>query len=176
MNYQYGKYPLCMRVIKHWEYLKYVLRHKWYVFLECCKLGIPFRGLLHDMSKFRPSEWFPYAEMFYGKYGNGFNGGYAWEHTANLQACDKYNEAWLKHQNRNPHHWQYWVLINDDDPAKCIFIPEKYYLEMIADWRGFSRAINGIDNTNDWYEKHKMKIKLHDFTRERIEILLKDSR
>ena len=163
-----------MKVSKHWKYLKYVLKHKWFVFIECCKSGMPLLGILHDMSKLRPSEWFPYAEFFYGKYGIGFNGGYAWEHTINLQTCDKFNEAWLLHQKRNPHHWQYWVLINDDDPTICLFVPEKYYREMLADWRGASKAIYGIDNTKEWYEKHKTKIQLHDFTRERIEILLKD--
>ena len=51
--------------MKHLKYLCYVLRHKWYVFIECCKLGIPVRGLVHDLSKFRPSEWFPYANFIH---------------------------------------------------------------------------------------------------------------
>ena len=25
---------------KHWRYFSYVLRHKWFVFVECCKLGV----------------------------------------------------------------------------------------------------------------------------------------
>jgi hypothetical protein len=51
---------------KFFKYLKYVIRHKWYVFLECCNLGIPFRGIFHDLSKFLPDEFFPYMNHFYG--------------------------------------------------------------------------------------------------------------
>lgn len=52
---------------KHLNYLKYVVRHKWYVFLACRELGVPFwQSVVHDASKFRPSEWFPYVNYFYG--------------------------------------------------------------------------------------------------------------
>jgi hypothetical protein len=51
---------------KHLKYLKYVLTHKWYVLLKCIELGIPWRGIVHDLSKFLPSEWSPYVEYFYG--------------------------------------------------------------------------------------------------------------
>jgi hypothetical protein len=51
---------------KHWNYFKYILKHKYYCFIECWKLGIPWRGIVHDLSKFRPCEWFPYVEYFYG--------------------------------------------------------------------------------------------------------------
>jgi len=94
--------------MKHLRYLKYVLRHKWFVFIECFRLGIPWRGLVHDLSKFRPSEWFPYVEKFYGGWKD-INS----SHPVN-QAFDK---AWLLHQKRNPHHWQYWLLMNDNSPA-----------------------------------------------------------
>jgi hypothetical protein len=30
----------------HFKYLRYILRHKWYVFVECCRLGIPWRGAI----------------------------------------------------------------------------------------------------------------------------------
>ena len=55
---------------KHWAYAKYVIRHKWFVFLEACKLGIVWLGLTHDLSKFRLDEWIPYANYFYGKRHN----------------------------------------------------------------------------------------------------------
>ena len=51
----------------YFKYLSYVLRHRWFVFIECCKLGIPWRGLVHDLSKFIPSEFIPYARYFYGR-------------------------------------------------------------------------------------------------------------
>ncbi len=50
----------------HWLYLQYLLCHKWWVFWYCCLYGIPWRGIVHDLSKFRPDEWFPYVNAFYG--------------------------------------------------------------------------------------------------------------
>ena len=54
----------------HWSYLKYVLRHKWYVLIECVRLGIIWQGLWHDWHKFLPSEWFPYARYFHNPDGS----------------------------------------------------------------------------------------------------------
>ncbi len=44
---------------RHWAYLKYVLRHKLFVALVCCKKGLLWRGLVHDWHKLRPSELDP---------------------------------------------------------------------------------------------------------------------
>ena len=49
------------KIKKILTYLSYLLRHKWFVFIECCKQGIFWRGLVHDCSKFLPDEFFPYA-------------------------------------------------------------------------------------------------------------------
>lgn len=43
-----------MNVKGHLAYLWYVLRHKYFVFVECCRLGVPWRGLVHDLSKLSP--------------------------------------------------------------------------------------------------------------------------
>lgn len=83
----------------HLQYLGYVVRHKWLVFVECCRLGIPWQGLIHDWSKFLPSEWFSYVGYFYGEKDEA-----------------AFDLAWLLHQKRNPHHWQWWVM-NEDNPA-----------------------------------------------------------
>ncbi len=100
--------------MKHLKYLSYVLRHKWYVFVECCKLGIPWRGIVHDLSKFLPDEWFPYANYFYAnpfKPKRNETGYYKPYDTGD----EDFDLAWLKHQKRNPHHWQYWVLPKDNE-------------------------------------------------------------
>lgn len=38
-------------------HLKNVIQHKWIVFCLCCKAGIPFRGIVHDLSKFSLTEF-----------------------------------------------------------------------------------------------------------------------
>lgn len=130
-----------------------MVRHKWFVFVGCCKLGVPLRGVLHDLSKFLPDEWFPYAEYFYGK----------------SNCAEVFDLAWLRHQRRNKHHWQYWVLCEDEGATKVLPMPPKYIKEMLADWRGAGRAITGEDNTPEWYSQNRHKMLLHDSTREWIE-------
>jgi hypothetical protein len=164
-------------ILKHLRYLNYVLRHKWYVFLECCKLGIPLRGIVHDWSKFLPDEWFPYAEYFYGdekehneewfkmtrKYGVFEATPYGETYT------DKFNIAWNHHQKRNDHHWQYWYLLFDDGGFGTMPMSDRARREMLADWRGAGRAITGKDNTKEWYLKNAKNIVLRAETRWWIE-------
>lgn len=165
---------------QHLQYLWYVIRHKWYVFVECCKLGIPLRGIVHDWSKFLPDEWIPYAYYFYGdkakqnrewfaltaKYGV-FEAAPYGEHYE-----DKFNIAWNHHQHRNDHHWQYWIL-NQDDGGECLMpMTHAARREMLADWRGAGRAITGKDNTPEWYIKNMKNIQLRDETRAWVEAQL----
>ena len=57
--------------------------------------------LLHDDTKTVPSEYEPYDEYFYGKHKK--------------DTLQKFRYAWLEHIHRNPHHWQHWILRNDDE-------------------------------------------------------------
>lgn len=89
---------------RHWQYLKYVLRHKWFVFKACLQLGVPlWIALLHDWDKFLPDEWFPYARTFYAPDG-----------TKQYDESVYFARAWMKHQHRNRHHWQYWLFLEPD--------------------------------------------------------------
>lgn len=157
----------------HWQYLNYVLRHKWHVFLWCCRYGIPIAGIVHDLSKLTPSEWFPYVDKFYG-------GKWPERHYGDVRGAlgDKYtqpwvdarfDEAWNHHQKRNPHHWQYWILLEDSGAVKPLNMPLRYRKEMLADWRGASIAINGKDNTREWYRANRDKMQLHPDTRAWVE-------
>lgn len=110
---------------KHLKYLKYLLVHKWYVMIECWKYGLIWRGIKHDWSKFLPSEWFPYVEYFYGeKEDTGRlvtkNGVLVPEFLPPVGAKVAFNEAWNHHQKRNRHHWQYWLLTQDQPNPQMI--------------------------------------------------------
>lgn len=168
----------------HWQYFKYVLRHKWFVFLACRKLGVPlWQAIIHDWTKFTPGEWFPYVHGFYNPDGSkrqlyvatkirsedGWTMlGYRYQQAIQ----DAFDRAWLHHQKVNPHHWQYWVLINDEDGTVPLEMPENFILEMIADWDGAGRAITGKSDPVGWYEKNKEKMLLHQKTRSIVEYLL----
>lgn len=49
------------------KYLKYIILHKWYVMNECFRVGLYWRGFVHDLSKFLPSEFIPYSNFFYNR-------------------------------------------------------------------------------------------------------------
>lgn len=146
----------------HLKYLWYIIRHKWFVFIEAVKLGIPWLGLIHDWSKLLPDEWFPYARYFYGNpKQNSFH-----------NRLEAFNLAWLRHIHRNRHHWQWWILREDDGGTKVLPMPDRYRREMLADWCGAGRAQDYGDNTLEWYVKNKHKMRLHSETRNWIEAVL----
>jgi len=138
--------------MKYWKYLKYILRHKYFVFIECYKEGIIWRGLTHDLSKFFPSEFFPYYNHFYGK-----------------DSRRKFEVAWLKHKHRNDHHWQYWV---NTDYYYCFKMPNKARREMICDWKAMSKSKSCM-STYDYWLKNKDKIRMHPETKKLVEKQLK---
>jgi len=99
--------------MKHLKYLWYVIRHKWYTFLECCKLGIPWLGIVHDWSKFLPSEFIAYARNFYGDYPDLSDSNCHGIVMTKTKIKRDFDAAWLHHQKANKHHWQYWILQYD---------------------------------------------------------------
>lgn len=148
----------------YWRYAWYVIRHKWFVMRECFKVGLYWRGIMHDMSKLRPSEFFPYARYFYGR-GQNKTGYYD----------DAFNFAWLLHQKRNEHHWQWWILSLDDGGEKILPMSCRAIDEMICDWKGAGRAITGNKDPGEcrkWYLANKRNMRLHPVTRLIVEIIL----
>jgi len=141
------------------SYMKYILIHKWWVLVAGARIGAPlWRLLIHDMSKLLPSEWNPYAQTFYSEIGD-----------KQYKPCYEFDYAWLFHQRRNKHHWQYWLLKEDNGNIKALEMPEKYSLEMLADWMGAGKAITGKWEYKDWYTKNQEKIILNERTRRFIE-------
>ena len=146
------------------KYFLYVLKHKYYVFIECIKLGIPWRGITHDLSKFIPSEFFPYARYFGGNIKKGRDKGY---YSAGTTTDSNFNYAWFLHQNRNNHHWQYWVMPTDKEP-RILPMSDKARKEMLADWIGAGKA-QGTLGVEDWYYRNRSKMQLHIDTKQWIE-------
>lgn len=156
----------------HLQYLSYVIRHKWYVLKECFSYGLFWRGVKHDWSKFLPSEWFPYVHHFYGSENRAEKikrdeTGY-YKPTGVSKVFDR---AWLHHIHYNDHHWQHWLLVQDEDEDKILQMPTNALWEMVCDWRGAGRA-QGHSDIIPWYKKHKEKMQLHPLSREFVELLI----
>jgi hypothetical protein len=159
--------------MKHVQYLSYVVRHKLFVLAECVRAGLVVRGLIHDWHKFLPSEWFPYVEHFYGANSGGIATGR--DETGYYKPTDTgdaaFDFAWLLHQKRADHHWQWWVLPEDDGGLKVIEMREDARLEMVCDWIGASMAQGhgGIEGVRWWFVQNNGKMQLGPKTRLWIE-------
>ena len=79
-------------------HLHVINRHKFLVFKLCCRVGIPFQGLVHDLSKFSPEEFFEGVKYYQGNYSP----------IRNCKTVNGYSRAWLHHKGRNKHHYEYW--------------------------------------------------------------------
>ena len=98
---------------------KTVAKHKWIVFKLACRAGIPWRGFVHDLSKFSPTEFGESVKYYVGV------------HSPITEAKkDKgYSEAWLHHKGRNKHHLEYWID-SDANPVVPV-IPYKYIVALV---------------------------------------------
>ena len=137
-------------VSNFFKHIKIVSKHKWLVFKFSVKLGIPFRGLMHDLSKFSYDEFWESVKYYDGK-------------VSPITKCKQengYSKAWLHHKGRNKHHVQYWVDLGTKGVAPVI--PYKYVVEMICDKLSASITYNGKNWTNsseyEYWVKEKKRI------------------
>jgi hypothetical protein len=143
------------------KYLWYIFKHKFYVYQEARALKVGrWQALIHDWSKFLPVEFRAYCNFFERRKKTG----------PHLNA---FKRAWLHHIHQNPHHWQHYVLVNDDGSREAVEIPEKYVREMLADWRGMRRTLGmNPDGGQIWYQAHRDSFVFHPKTRQLLEELL----
>lgn len=120
--------------------------------------------IAHDWSKSDREEYDAYDRYFYGK-----NRSYA--------VVQEFNYAWLRHIHNNPHHWQAWILFEDDPNGGkeyiCMDMPVNYIIEAICDWWAFSWKSGNLREIFDWYQKHEETIKISDKTRQTVEDILR---
>lgn len=139
--------------MKAFKHIKLVLKHKWIVFKLCCKVGIPWRGFMHDWSKFSPTELFESVKYYDGN-------------RSPIMLCKEkkgYSEAWLHHKGRNKHHYQYWTDLSI--PDKTIIMPYKYAVEMVCDELAAGITYNGKNWTQstqlNYYMNKERKNLIH---------------
>lgn len=114
----------------------------------------------HDQSKYDKEEYDAYDKYFYG--------------NRSYEVVQNFNYAWLQHIHKNPHHWQHWILINDDSELGIVAleIPLNYIIEMICDWWSFSWRSGDLYEIFDWYAKHRDGIQMNNTSRKIVEDIL----
>jgi len=150
---------------KYFSYFKYVVEHKKNVFIECFKRGLYIHAFTHDLSKFRPSEFIPYAKFFYSN-----NRTKKYENNVNKTKDKKFfKDGFSLHQKRNKHHNTFWTVIVDGK-IETIEMPERYLKQMVCDFAGMSRKFGG--SPREHYIKNRGNITLHPISREKFEKML----
>ena len=130
-------------VVKHFLV---ITKHRWVVFKLCCKVGEPWRGLVHDLSKYSPTEFWEGVKYFSGKHSP----------ITDCKKAEGYSKAWLHHKGRNKHHTDYWVDLSA--PDKTPIIPYKYVAEMLCD----KLAAGIIYKGKDWTKEYELEYWLNE--------------
>ena len=157
---------------KFFGHLNTIMRHRRKVIYHCAKAGILRRGLLHDLSKYSPAEFFAGVRHFIGT------------HSPNEgeRAVKGYSAAWMHHKGRNRHHFEYWT---DYSPQTKLVEPVKmpivFVKEMFCDRLAASKVYQGKNYTNahpyEYFQRGKARRKINQETSDLIEgwlIMLKD--
>lgn len=96
----------------------------------CFKIGLYKQGLLHDLSKYSPTEFLVGCKYYQGNMSPN-----------NAERKDKgYSLAWLHHKGRNKHHLEYWIdygVSNENGKEHRGMVgmkmPVRYVCEMFID-------------------------------------------
>lgn len=148
-------------------HFKTIMRHKWEVFKISAKVGIPIRGLLHDLSKFSPSEFFVGAKYYTGKRSP----------NEGERKDFGFSTAWIHHKGIERHHFEHW---RDYDPntgiERPVEMPVIFLKEMFCDRVAASKTYMGKDYTDceplKYFLKAKGKRSIGEKTSDRLELFL----
>lgn len=132
-------------------HFKTVYEHRKLVREYCFRLGLYRQGLMHDLSKYSPVEFWRGAKYYQGT------------RSPNNKEREETGRsmAWLHHKGRNKHHFEYWIdyIINEDGSVGFggNRMPKRYIAEMFCDRIAACRVYLGDKYTDasayDYYIK-----------------------
>ena len=149
-------------------HLKTINHHKWLVMKYCFRVGLYRQGLLHDLSKYSPTEFLVGARYFQGN------------RSPNEAEREErgYSSSWLHHKGRNKHHLEYWIDydLTGTQPMCGMEMPVRYVVEMFCDRiaasRTYCKEAYRDSSAYDYYMKSKSHYLLHPNTQALLEELL----
>ena len=153
--------------VKAWSHFKTITRHKLLVMAGCFKVGLYKQGLLHDLSKYTPSEFLIGARYFQGN-----------RSPNSAERDDKgYSEAWMHHKGRNRHHYEYWTDLNRKTRRyESVPMPRNYLVEMVMDRIAACRTYQGKNYTPasalNYYLGSMERSLIHPQTQQELEYIL----
>lgn len=150
-----------------------ITHHKIEVAKGCWAVGLYRQGLLHDLSKYSPTEFIVSSRYYQGT-----------RSPNNAEREDRgYSSSWLHHKGRNRHHFEYWIDyctrpgIGDGKlPFMAAKMPGRYVVEMFMDRIAASKTYLGDQYTTSaplaYYNGGMTWQFLHPETRRLLERLL----
>ena len=114
-------------------HFKTITTHKLLVMEYCFKVGLYRQGLLHDLSKYSPTEFRVGMKYYTGK------------RSPNALEREElgYSTAWLHHKGRNKHHLEYWMDYGAGYQMAGQPMPTRYMVEMCLDRIAACRVYHG---------------------------------
>ena len=145
-------------------HLKTINAHKLMVMKHCFRCGLYRQGLLHDLSKYTPSEFIPGVKYFQGDRSPN-------NAQREAEGC---STAWLHHKGRNKHHFEYWIdyPVNKDAGLAGMKMPLNYVIEMFCDRVAASKIYNKEKYKDSDSLKYYLKGKDHYVMNGEVEALL----
>ena len=149
-------------------HLHTITRHRHLVMGHCFRAGIPWRGLMHDLSKYSPAEFIPGVKFYTGTKSP----------TDGERRAYGYSKAWMHHKGRNRHHYEYWtdysIVLKKSVPVK---MPLVYVIEMFCD-RVAACKVYLKDNYTDssaleYYNRRLGQEEMHEETSALLGVLVK---
>ena len=158
-----------------WKHFCTINHHKMLVMKGCFQVGLIKQGLLHDLSKYSPTEFIVGCKYYQGNMS---------PNNAEREAIG-YSSAWLHHKGRNKHHLEYWIDYGVGDGRDgqkthrgiCgMKMPIKYVAEMYVDRvsasKNYQRDKFKLDSPLQYYLKGRKYYILNEDTKAMLELLL----
>ena len=153
--------------MKFWRHFATITMHRWRVRGGCFRVGLYWRGLVHDLSKYSPAEFFVGAKYYQGV------------RSPNAAERDEkgYSTAWMHHKGRNRHHYEYWTDLNTETKRyESLPMPRKFLVEMVMDRRAACMTYQGKAYTDasalEYFEKSVERSLMHPQTQKELMFLL----
>lgn len=157
--------------MKAWQHFRTINHHRFLVMKGCFKVGLYRQGLLHDLSKYSPSEFLVGCRYYQGTRS---------PNNAEREEIG-YSRAWLHHKGRNRHHYEYWIdySTNPKEGIIGMKMPVRYVIEMFIDRIAAAKTYRGSKYTDsyplEYYEKGAARLgrMVHPETAQLLHSLLK---
>ncbi|MBT9779817.1 catalase [Clostridium sp. MCC353] len=157
-----------MKLQNIWNHFFTITQHKCLVMKNCFRVGLFKQGLLHDLSKYSPTEFWSGVKYYQGNRS---------PNAAEREVLG-FSKAWLHHKGRNKHHFEYWIDFSTrlQDGLVGHKMPLRYVVEMMMDRIAASKVYKGKDYTNsspwEYYSFTRPYIVINPETRALLEKLL----